>query len=317
MKIAKDVTELVGNTPLVWLDRVAEGLAARVAGKLEFFNPASSVKDRIAVAMIDAAERAGKIRGDTIILEPTSGNTGVGLALVCAARGYKLALTMPEDMSQERRLILAALGVTLVLTPVDEGMTGAVERAQRMAEEDARYFIPQQFENPANPEIHRTTTGAEIWRDTDGQVDVVVAGVGTGGTITGVAQALKERKPSVRMVAVEPAESHVLSGGEAGLHGIQGIGAGFVPEVLDPSAVDEVIAVSTAQAMLTARRLMRREGVLAGISSGAAVAAALEVAARAESEGKLVVAILPDTAERYLTTDLFLESQAQPVEALV
>ena len=317
MRIASDVTELIGDTPLVWLDRVAEGLAARVAGKLEFFNPASSVKDRIGVAMIDAAEREGKIKDDTIILEPTSGNTGVGLALVCAARGYRLALTMPEDMSLERRRILGALGATLILTPAAEGMTGAVERAEQLAREDPRYFIPQQFENPANPEVHRRTTGEEIWRDTDGQVDVVVVGVGTGGTLTGVAQALKERKPSVRAVAVEPAESHVLTGGKPGQHGIQGLGAGFVPEVLDRSLIDETIAVSTGEAMRTARRLMRREGILAGISSGAALAAALTVAARLENDAKLLVALLPDTAERYLTTDLFVASQTQAAEALV
>lgn len=317
MKIAKDLTELIGNTPLVWLSRVAEGLPARIAAKLEFYSPASSVKDRIGVSMIEAAERAGLIKDDTIILEPTSGNTGVGLAFVCAVRGYKLALTMPESMSVERRRILWAFGAELILTPADRGMPGAVERAEQMAAEDSRYFIPQQFRNPANPEIHRTTTAEEIWRDTDGEVDILVAGVGTGGTITGVAEVLKERKPSFQAIAVEPVESPVISGGEPGPHGIQGIGAGFVPEVLNRDILDEVIQVDTAEARQAARQLTRREGIFAGISSGAALAAALRVAGREESEGKLLVVILPDTGERYLTTDLFTESPEQPVEALV
>lgn len=317
MKIAKDLTELIGNTPLVWLSRVAEGLPARVAAKLEFYSPASSVKDRIGVSMIEAAERAGLIKDDTIILEPTSGNTGVGLAFVCAVRGYKLALTMPESMSVERRRILWAFGAELILTPADRGMPGAVERAEQMAAEDSRYFIPQQFRNPANPEIHRKTTAEEIWRDTDGEVDILVAGVGTGGTITGVAEVLKERKPSFQAIAVEPVESPVISGGEPGPHGIQGIGAGFVPEVLNRDILDEVIQVDTAEARQAARQLTRREGIFAGISSGAALAAALRVAGREESEGKLLVVILPDTGERYLTTDLFTESPEQPVEALV
>ncbi len=317
MKIAKDLTELIGNTPPVWLSRVAEGLPARVAAKLEFYSPASSVKDRIGVSMIEAAERAGLIKDDTIILEPTSGNTGVGLAFVCAVRGYKLALTMPESMSAERRRILWAFGAELILTPADRGMPGAVERAEQMAAEDSRYFIPQQFRNPANPEIHRKTTAEEIWRDTDGEVDILVAGVGTGGTITGVAEVLKERKPSFQAIAVEPIESPVLSGGAAGPHGIQGIGAGFVPEVLNRDILDEVIQVDTAEARQAARQLTRREGIFAGISSGAALAAALRVAGREESEGKLLVVILPDTGERYLTTDLFTEGPEQPVEALV
>ena len=307
MKIENNVTQLVGNTPLVWLTRVADGAVARVAAKLEFFNPGSSVKDRIGVAMIEAAESQGHIGKDTIILEPTSGNTGIALAMVCAARGYRLTLTMPESMSDERRRILRAFGAELVLTPAKEGMTGAVNRAREMAAADKRYFVPQQFENPANPDIHRRTTAEEIWRDTDGAVDIVVAGVGTGGTITGVAEALKPRKPSLRAVAVEPAESPVLSGGAAGSHGIQGIGAGFVPKVLNRSVVDEVIQVKTKDAMASARALAKREGILAGVSSGAALAAALEVAKRKENTGKLLVVILPDTGERYLTTDLFRE----------
>jgi cysteine synthase A len=308
MKIKDNVTQLVGNTPLVWLTRVTDGAVARVAAKLEFFNPGSSVKDRIGVAMIEAAESQGRIGKDTIILEPTSGNTGIALAMVCAARGYRLTLTMPESMSDERRRILRAFGAELVLTPAKEGMTGAVNRAREMAAADKRYFVPQQFENPANPEIHRRTTAEEIWRDTDGAVDIVVAGVGTGGTITGVAEALKARKPSLRAVAVEPAESPVLSGGAAGSHGIQGIGAGFVPKVLNRSMMDEVVQVKTKDAMAAARALAKREGILAGVSSGAALAAALEVAKRKENKGKLLVVILPDTGERYLTTDLFRET---------
>ena len=311
MKVAKDVTQLVGGTPMVWLGRVAEGLRGRIAAKLEFFNPASSVKDRIGVAMIDAAERAGRIKADTIILEPTSGNTGVALAFVCAARGYKLALTMPESMSIERRRILEAFGAELILTPAAQGMTGAVNRAVELAAQDPRYFIPQQFENPANPEIHRRTTAEEIWRDTDGQVDAIVAGVGTGGTITGVAEVLKARKPTLKAIAVEPAESPVLSGGKPGSHKIQGIGAGFVPKVLNRAIIDEVMPVTSKSAMATARTLAQREGILAGISSGAAVWAAIELARRPEYDGKLIVAILPDTGERYLTMDLF---KKQPEE---
>ncbi|HUW32925.1 MAG TPA: cysteine synthase A [Planctomycetota bacterium] len=305
MKIARNVTELIGGTPLVYLDRLANGLRGRIAAKLEFFNPGSSVKDRIGVAMIDAAERAGVIKPGTIIIEPTSGNTGVALALVCAARGYRLALTMPESMSLERRKILEAFGAELILTPAAEGMTGAINRARELMEKDSRYFMPQQFENPANPDIHRRTTAEEVWRDTDGQVDVFMAGVGTGGTITGVGEVLKSRKPSVRVIAIEPAESPVLSGGKAGPHKIQGIGAGFVPRVLNVGVIDEVIQVASKDAMATARQLARREGILAGISSGAASHAAVTVAARPESEGKLIVAILPDTGERYLTTELF------------
>lgn len=305
MKIAKDITALVGNTPLVWLDRIGAGLPARLAGKLEFYNPASSVKDRIGLSMIEAAERAGKIGKETIILEPTSGNTGIALAFVCAARGYRLVLTMPESMSEERRRILRAFGAELVLTPASEGMPGAVQEAVRMASEDPRYFIPQQFENPANPEVHRRTTAEEIWRDTDGQVDIVVAGVGTGGTITGVAEVIKARKPSFQAIAVEPEESPILEGGKPGQHGIQGIGAGFVPRVLNRDILDEVIAVSTRDAKMTTCALALKEGIFAGVSSGAAVRAALQVAAREANRGKLIVVVLPDTGERYLTTDTF------------
>jgi cysteine synthase A len=309
MKIANDVTELVGNTPLVRLARMGEGLPGRVVAKLESFNPVSCVKERIGLSMIEAAERDGKINKDTIILEPTSGNTGIALAFVGAARGYKVMLTMPESMSEERRRILRAFGAELILTPASEGMVGAIEKAEELAAQDARYFVPQQFKNPANPEIHRTTTAEEIWRDTDGEADFVVAGVGTGGTITGVAEVIKERKPSFKAVAVEPAGSPVLSGGKPGSHKIQGIGAGFVPEVLNRDIIDEVIRVETQDAVATARALARKEGILAGISSGAAAWAALEVARRQENDGKLIVAILPDTGERYLTTDLFSNAE--------
>ncbi len=305
MRIAGDITELIGHTPLVRLRRVTSGAGGEVAAKLESFNPAGSVKDRIGIAMIDAAERAGLIRPDTIILEPTSGNTGIALAMACAARGYKCALTMPETMSVERRMLLRAYGAELILTPGADGMAGAIARAEELAKADPRYFIPQQFENPANPAIHRATTAEEIWRDTDGQVDIVVAGVGTGGTITGVGQVLKERKPSVRMVAVEPEASPVLSGGAKGPHPIQGIGAGFVPAVLELGLVDEIIPVSGDDALETARRLAREEGLLVGISSGAAAWAAVRVAARPENAGKLIVVVLPDFGERYLSTPLF------------
>ncbi len=305
MKIANNVTELIGNTPLVWLERLTNGLPGKVAAKLEFFNPCSSVKDRIGLAMIEAAEKAGLLNKDTVIVEPTSGNTGVGLAFVAAAKGYKLVLTMPESMSEERRRILKAFGAELVLTPAAEGMTGAVKRAQELAASDKKYFLPQQFENPANPEIHRKTTAEEIWRDTDGQADFIVAGVGTGGTITGVAEVLKQRRPSFKAIAVEPVDSPVLSGGKPGPHRIQGIGAGFIPKVLKRELVDEIIKVQTADAFATARDLAHKEGIFVGISSGAAAWAALEVARRKESEGKLIVVVLPDTGERYLSTDLF------------
>ena len=307
MRIAADVTELVGNTPLVRLRRVTEGCAAEVVAKLEFYNPAHSVKDRIGVSMIDAAERAGLLKPDTIILEPTSGNTGIALAFVCAARGYKCVLTMPETMSKERRMLLRAYGADLVLTPGSEGMPGAIRKAEEMAAADARYFIPQQFKNPANPEIHRRTTAEEIWRDTDGKADILVAGIGTGGTITGIGEVIKARKPSFRCVAVEPDASPVLSGGPKGPHPIQGIGAGFVPEVLNTGIYDEIIRVKNDDAFTTARRLAREEGLLVGISSGAAAWAAVEVARRRENAGKLVVVIIPSFGERYLSTALFAE----------
>jgi len=304
-RIAEDITELVGNTPLVRLRRLTEHVDAQIVAKLESFNPAHSVKDRIGVAMLDAAEKAQLIGPDTIILEPTSGNTGIALAMVCAARGYKCAFTMPETMSKERRAILRAYGAELVLTPGPDGMPGAIAKAEELAKEDLRYFVPQQFDNPANPAIHRATTAEEIWSDTDGEVDVVVAGVGTGGTITGVGEVLKERKPSVQMIAVEPAASPVLSGGQKGPHPIQGIGAGFVPAVLDTDIVDEIIAVTNEDSFDLARRAAREEGLLVGISSGAALWAALDVAARPESSGKLIVVVLPDFGERYLSTALF------------
>jgi len=304
-RIYEDITRTTGNTPLVRLNRVTQGLAATIVAKLEFFNPLGSVKDRIAVNMIEAAERAGQIREDTVILEPTSGNTGIGLAFVCAARGYRLVLTMPDTMSVERRRLLQALGAELVLTPGAEGMAGAVRKAEELAAQDARYLVLQQFQNPANPDIHRRTTAEEIWRDTDGCVDIVVAGVGTGGTITGVADVLKRRKPGLLAIAVEPAASPVLSGGTRGAHKIQGIGAGFVPQVLRVDLLDEVVQVTDEEAATTARRLAREEGILAGVSAGAAVSAALRVAARPENAGRLIVVILPDTGERYLSTGLF------------
>jgi cysteine synthase A len=290
---------------------VTQGIEATVVAKLESFNPCHSVKDRIGVSMIEAAERAGKIGPDTIVLEPTSGNTGIALAMACAAKGYPLVLTMPDSMSIERRILLRALGAKLVLTPASEGMRGAVRRAEEMAAQDPRYFIPQQFQNPANPEIHRKTTAEEIWADTDGQVDILVSGVGTGGTITGVAEVIKPRKPSFRAIAVEPAESPVLSGGKPGPHKIQGIGAGFVPEVLNTEIIDEIVQVKSEDAGKMAKRLAREEGILAGISSGAAVWAALEVARRPDSRGKLIVVVLPDTGERYLSTWLFEEERRE------
>jgi cysteine synthase A len=307
MKIANDVTQLIGNTPLVRLHRISSGAQAEVVAKLESFNPAHSVKDRIGVAMIEAAEKAGRIKPDTIILEPTSGNTGIALAMVCASRGYHCALTMPETMSKERRMLLRAYGAELVLTPGSEGMEGAIRKAEEMAAADTRYFIPQQFKNPANPEIHRKTTAEEIWQDTDGKVDILVSGVGTGGTITGVGEVIKARKPSFQVIAVEPDASPVLSGGQRGPHPIQGIGAGFVPEILNTSIYDEIIRVKNEDAFEVARRLAREEGLLVGISSGAAAWAALQVASRLENAGKLIVVIIPSFGERYLSTALFAD----------
>lgn len=305
MKIANNVTELVGNTPLVKLNRVTAGAGATVVTKLEFFNPGHSVKDRIAVAMLDAAQAAGQLGPDTVVLEPTSGNTGIGLAMACAARGIKAAFVMPETMSRERKLLLKAYGARLILTPGPEGMGGAIAKAKALAESDPKYFIPQQFENPANPEIHRQTTAEEIWRDTDGQVDIFVAGVGTGGTISGVGAALKAKKPGVQVIAVEPDASPVLSGGNKGPHPIQGIGAGFVPATLDTAIYDEVIRVRNEDAFATARRAATDEGLLVGISSGAAIWAALAVARRPENAGKLIVVLTPSYGERYLSTALY------------
>jgi cysteine synthase A len=307
MNIADNITQLVGNTPLVRLNRLTHGSQANVVVKLESFNPAHSVKDRIGVAMIDAAERAGLIKPDTVILEPTSGNTGIALAMVCAARGYACALTMPDTMSNERRMLLRAYGAELILTPGSEGMAGAIHKAEELAAHDPRFFIPQQFNNPANPEIHRHTTAEEIWRDTDGKADILVAGVGTGGTITGVGEVLKLRKPSFEVVAVEPDASAVLSGGEKGPHAIQGIGAGFVPQVLNTHVYDEIIRVTNDSALVTARRLAREEGLLVGISAGAAVWAAIHLANRDKNHGKLIVVIAPDFGERYLSTALFAD----------
>ena len=306
MAIANDVTELIGNTPLVRLNRVTQGAYAEVVAKLEFYNPAKSVKDRIGFAMIDAAEKAGVLTKDKTIVEPTSGNTGIALAMVAAAKGYKIKLFMPETFSKERRILLRAYGAELVLTPGPEGMGGAIKRAEELAASDPdKYFIPQQFKNPANPEIHRKTTAEEIWRDTDGKVDFVVAGVGTGGTITGIAEVLKSRKPSFQAIAVEPDASPVLSGGVKGPHPIQGIGAGFVPDVLNTKIIDEIIRVPNEAALETARCLATQEGLLVGISSGAATWAALQVARRPENAGKLIVVIIPSFGERYLSTVLY------------
>ena len=303
--IAKDSSELIGNTPLVRLNHITEGAKANVVAKLESFNPIASIKDRIGVAMIVDAEEKGLINKDTIIVEPTSGNTGIALAFVCAARGYRLILTMPDTMSLERRQLLAIFGAELVLTPGTEGIPGAIRKAEQLVAENANYFMPQQFNNPANPEIHRLTTAEEIWRDTGGKIDILVSGVGTGGTLTGVAEVIKARKPEFRTIAVEPADSPVLSEGKAGAHKIQGIGAGFVPDVLRTDLIDEIITVSNEDAGTTARRLAKEEGILAGISSGAATWAALKVAKKSENEGKLIVVVLPDTGERYLSTWLF------------
>lgn len=306
MNIAKNITDLIGNTPLVELSTLSAGLKTRVVAKLEYFNPASSVKDRIAVAMIDDAEKSGKITKNTTIVEATSGNTGIGLAMVCAARGYRLVITMPESMSLERRALLRAYGATLVLTPAAEGMGGAIAKANELAAQDG-YFMPRQFDNAANPQIHRETTAQEIWRDTDGQVDILVSGVGTGGTITGVGEVLKELKDSVQVVAVEPAASPVLSGGEKGPHPIQGIGAGFVPSILNTQIYDQIIKVENDDAFTTARAMAAKEGLLVGISSGAAVSAALQLAAKDENAGKLIVVIIPSAGERYLSTALFAD----------
>lgn len=305
MKIAANVTELIGNTPLVRLNRLAEGAHAEVVAKLEFFNPAHSVKDRIGASMIAAAEMSGALTKEKIIVEPTSGNTGIALAMVAAAKGYRCVLTMPETFSKERRMLLRAYGAELILTPGPEGMAGAIRKAEEMAASDPKYFMPQQFTNPANPEIHRKTTAEEIWRDTEGKVDFLIGGVGTGGTITGVGEVIKSRKPSFKVIAVEPEASPVLSGGPKGPHKIQGIGAGFVPAVLNTSIYDEIIRVKDDDAMETARRMAREEGLLVGISSGAATWAALQVGNRKENAGKLIVVIIPDFGERYLSTALF------------
>ena len=308
MNIANSITDLIGNTPLVQLNRLSEGLPAKVVAKLEFFNPGSSVKDRIAVAMIEAAEAAGKINKDTVIVEPTSGNTGIGLAMVCAARGYKLVITMPESMSKERRMLLRAFGAELVLTPAAEGMGGAIAKAQELVDSNPSvYFMPQQFENSANPEIHRKTTAEEIWRDTDGQVDMFVAGVGTGGTVTGVGEVLKAKNSAVQVFAVEPEASAVLSGGPKGPHPIQGIGAGFIPKILNTDIYDGIIQVPAEEAFSTARAMAEKEGILVGISSGAAVWSALQLAAKPENAGKLIVVLLPSYGERYLSTPLFAD----------
>lgn len=307
MNILKDVTGLIGKTPLVWLNRVTADCHAAVAAKLEFSNPGGSVKDRIGLSMIEAAEREGLLGKDTVILEPTSGNTGIALAMISAAKGYRCVLTMPETMSLERRSLLKALGAELILTPGAEGMKGAVRKAEELAKTDQKYFVPQQFNNPANPAVHCETTAEEIWQDTDGKIDILVVGVGTGGTLTGVARVIKSRKDEFKVIAVEPAESPVLSGGSPGAHRIQGIGAGFVPQVLDAALIDEIIRVPDSLAIETSRRLIKEEGLMVGISSGAACWAALQVAGRPENSGKLIVTVFPDLAERYISTILFAE----------
>lgn len=304
-KIVNDVTELIGNTPLVKLNKIAKDVDAKIVGKLEFFNPCGSVKDRIGVSMITEAERKGFLKKDSVVVEPTSGNTGIALAFVCAVKGYRLVLMMPDTMSIERRKMLEAFGAEIVLTPGSEGMKGAIKKAEEIVKNNCKAFMPQQFKNPANPEVHRKTTALEIWKDTDGKVDILVSGVGTGGTITGIAEVIKKRKPSFKAIAVEPTNSPVLSGGEPGSHKIQGIGAGFVPDVLNRNIIDEIIKVTNEEAMIYARKLAKEEGIFAGISSGAAVWAAIEVAKRKENKGKLIVVILPDLGDRYLSTELF------------
>jgi len=304
-KIANDVTELIGNTPLVKLNKIAKDVEAKIVGKLEFFNPCGSVKDRIGVSMITEAEKKGFLKKDSVVVEPTSGNTGIALSFVCAVKGYRLVLTMPDTMSIERRKILEAFGAEIVLTPGSEGMKGAIKKAEEIVKNNRKAFTPQQFKNPANPEVHRKTTALEIWKDTDGKVDILVSGVGTGGTITGIAEVIKKRKPSFKAIAVEPTNSPVLSGGEPGSHKIQGIGAGFVPDVLNRDIIDEIIKVTNEEAIICARRLAKEEGIFAGISSGAAVWAAIKVAKRKENKNKLIVVILPDLGDRYLSTELF------------